>query len=65
MVTVYRDICLEVRIRLGYSQRDIAEMVGCSERTIKRFERDGTIGLGSFLKLLKVLNIKISIEYGI
>lgn len=65
MVSVYRDICLEVRERLGYSQRDIAVMIGCSERTIKRFEKDGTIGLGSFLKLLQVLQIKISIEYGI
>ena len=65
MVTVYRDICIEVRKSRSYSQKDIAEMIGCSERTVKRFERDGTIGLSSFLRLLQVLGIKISIDYGI
>lgn len=60
----YRDLCLGIRRDLGYTQRELSDRLGVSVSTIKRFERDGVIRLGTFLRLLSVLGIQVYIDYG-
>jgi transcriptional regulator with XRE-family HTH domain len=60
----YRDLCLAVRKKLGYSQAELGDKAGVSLSTVKRFERDGSIGLDSFLRLLTGLGILIFVDYG-
>ena len=46
-----------LRLSLNYSQSYISQKSGVSLRTIKSFEKDGTISFDNLIKLLKVLNI--------
>ena len=63
-ILYYRDLCVRERKALGYSQVEIGRLVGLSVSTIKRFERDGSIRLDNFLRLLKGLQIQIYVDYG-
>ena len=45
------------RLSLNYSQEYIARKSGVSLRTIKSFEKDGTISLDNLLKIMKILNV--------
>ncbi len=46
----------ERRLELGYTQKALAERAGLSFPTLRKFEQTGKISLGSFLKILDVLD---------
>ena len=52
-----------VRLSLNYSQLYVSQKSGVSLRTIKSFEKDGTISFDNLIKLLKVLNIEDNLNY--
>ena len=52
-----------LRLSLNYSQSYISNKSGVSLRTIKSFEKDGSISLDNLIKMLKVLNVADNINY--
>ncbi len=52
-----------LRLSLNYSQAYIAQKSGVSIRTVKSFEKDGSISFDNLIKLLKVLNICDNLNY--
>ena len=50
-----RDHLLERRLAQGLTQKGLAERSGVNIHTLRKFERDGSISLKSFLQLLMIL----------
>ena len=49
---------------LNYTQKDMAELTGLSERTIRSVENgEGSTSIASFIKILDVLGLEISIQF--
>ena len=68
--THFDDIKLELssrfkalRLSLNYSQSYVASKSGVSLRTIKSFEKDGSISFDNLIKLLKVINVADNLDY--
>lgn len=51
------------RLSLNYSQSYVSNKSGVSLRTIKSFEKDGTISLDNLIKILKVINVADNLDY--
>jgi transcriptional regulator with XRE-family HTH domain len=48
---------------LGYTQKDITELTGLSERTIRSVENgEGSTSIESFIKILEVLGMEVNIQ---
>jgi transcriptional regulator with XRE-family HTH domain len=48
---------------LGYTQKDITELTGLSERTIRSVESgEGSTSIESFIKILEVLGMEVNIQ---
>lgn len=69
IVSTPRELSLDLAMRLkalrkeaGYSQAELAERSGVSLGSLRRFEKEGKISLGSFLKLLVILNRLSEVE---
>lgn len=52
-----------VRLGMGLSRRELGDMCGLSESTIKRIEGSGLVTLDNFFAISKSLNLKIEIEW--
>jgi transcriptional regulator with XRE-family HTH domain len=51
------------RKQLGYTQKDMTELTGLSERTIRSIENgEGSTSIESFIKILDVLGMEISVH---
>ena len=48
----------EYRISRGFTQRDLADKAGVSLRSVSRFEQGEDIQLGSFIKILRALDLQ-------
>ncbi len=49
---------------LNYTQKDMSELTGLSERTIRSVENgEGSTSIASFIKILDVLGLEISIQF--
>lgn len=49
---------------LRYSQKDMAELTGLSERTIRSIENgEGVTSIASFIKILDVLGLELNIQF--
>lgn len=49
---------------LRYTQKDMAELTGLSERTIRSVENgEGSTSIASFIKILDVLGLELSIQF--
>lgn len=52
------------RKMLKYTQKDMAELTGLSERTIRAVERgEGSTSIASFIKILDVLGLELSLLF--
>ena len=52
-----------LRLSFDYSQAYISAKSGVSLRTIKSFEKNGTISLDNLIKVLKVLGVADNLNY--
>ncbi len=49
---------------LNYTQKDMSELTGLSERTIRSVENgESSTSIASFIKILDVLGLEISIQF--
>ena len=52
-----------LRLSLNYSQAYVSTKSGVSLRTIKSFEKDGSISVDNLIKILRVLNVADNFNY--